>query len=337
MRITLIADPELVNTNYRGYQPLHVLSQQGHELVVNRIGEPRFRTASVLNSDAVLIHRYFDPEVQQLIAHAQARGIGIVWDNDDDLTNVPRSNPQYKLHSGAARRRITSELTRTVRAADVVTAPSTRLCDQYRDAGASDVRLLENFLPPEFERIKPRKHSGVTLVYLAGLEHAVDYQQLRLGDTLQRLLDAHPDLRVLSIGLGLGLRTDRYEHQPLVDFLDLARVMSVADIGIAPLIDIPWNQARSNIKLKEYAAAGLPWLASPVGPYTKMGEAQGGILVPDDGWHDQLDALIRDTRRRRKLAKRATKWVKDQSITRRAHLWEQALRDAAIAARLRIS
>ncbi|MCX6521415.1 MAG: hypothetical protein NTZ21_12190, partial [Actinobacteria bacterium] len=29
-----------------------------------------------------------------------------------------------------------------------------------------------------------------------------------------------------------------------------------------------------------HAAAGTPWLASPIGPYAGMGEAQGGRLVP---------------------------------------------------------
>ena len=39
------------------------------------------------------------------------------------------------------------------------------------------------------------------------------------------------------------------------------------------------NRARSNIKLKEYAAAGACWLASPIGPYVGLGEKQGGRLV----------------------------------------------------------
>jgi glycosyltransferase involved in cell wall biosynthesis len=188
--------------------------------------------------------------------------------------------------------------------------------------------VLENGLPREFLGVKPVAHDGVVIACLAGLEHRLDYEQLGLRDTLARLLDARPDVRLLTIGHGLGLAPERTEHIPLAGFLDLVRTLARADVGIAPLVDIAWNRARSNVKLKEYAAAGLAWLASPVGPYAGMGERQGGRLVPDDGWHDALDQLVTDARARRKLAKRGAKWVKGEGVDAHAVEWEAALRDA---------
>lgn len=336
MRITLVADAELVNTNYRGYQPLMALSRRGHEIHFTRLGEPRFQATALLSSDVVLIHRYTDVEMLQMVERLCAAGVGVVWDNDDDITAIPRTNPNYRRLGGPANRaKIQAALRRILGAVDVVTTPSDRLAAQYRSFGATDVRVLENYLPPEFSRVKPPRRDGVTVAWLAGLEHQVDYQQLRLQETLSRLLDAHGELRVMSIGLGLGLKSDRYEHVPIVDFLELARVLSRADIGIAPLVDIPWNQARSNVKVKEYAAGGLAWLASPVGSYLSLGEKQGGRLVPDDGWHAALDALISDGKQRRKLAKSAGKWAKNESIERHAKLWEKAFEDAVARARAR--
>lgn len=333
MRISVISDADLVNSNYRAYQPVMALARKGHEIYVNRAGEPRFGTAALMQSDVVLIHRYFDRELQGVVEQLRRARVGVVWDNDDDITSLPRSNPNYRRLGGAKAQIVERELTKMARLAHVVTTPSARLAEKYRAAGASDARVLENFLPPEFDRVKPQKHDGVVIAWLAGLEHQVDYQQLRLGETLERLLDAHADVRVMSIGLGLGLKSDRYLHTPEVEFLDLARVLSSADIGIAPLADIPWNQARSNIKLKEYAAAGLPWLASPVGAYRGMGDAEGGRLVADDGWFDALDDLITRERERKKLAKRATKWAKGQSIDKHAGLWLTAFEDAIAKAR----
>lgn len=333
MRISVISDANLVNSNYRAYQPVMALARKGHEIHVNRKSEPRFRPATLLQSDVVLVHRYADRELQGIVGQLTRGGIGVVWDNDDDVAAIPRSNPNYRRLGGANARRVELELAKMVRLANVVTTPSTLLAEKYRAGGASDVRVLENFLPPDFDRVKPQKHDGVVIAWLAGLEHQVDYQQLRLRETLERLLDAHADLRVMSIGLGLGLRSDRYEHTPLVDFFDLARVLSAADIGIAPLTDIPWNQARSNVKLKEYAAAGLPWLASPVGSYVGMGDSEGGRLVADDGWMDALTDLIVNDRARKKLAKRAAKWAKGQAIEKHAHLWERAFEDAIARAR----
>ena len=65
-----------------------------------------------------------------------------------------------------------------------------------------------------------------------------------------------------------------------------------------PLTNIPFSLGRSNVKAREYAAAGVPWLASPVGSYVDLGGDQGGWLVEDDKWFEAMDALIRAGRER---------------------------------------
>lgn len=334
MRIAVLSNPDLGNSNYRAYQPMQVLSRKGHEVLFNRRDEP-MRPETLLSVDAIHIHRITDEDLLQLLRGARANGIGIVWDNDDDVTAVPKSNPLYSKHGGIKGRERRAAIRAMMGLADIVTTPSAVLAAQFRELGANDARVLENYVPREFDRVSPQKHDGIVIGCLAALEHQVDYQELQLRETLTQLLDEHPDLRVLSIGLRLGLNTDRYEHIPLVRFLELARTLSYCDIGLAPLIDIPWNRARSNVKLKEYASAGLPWLASPVGPYLDMGEEQGGRLVADGDWHTALERLINGRRERRKLAKRAAKWVKGEGIEQHAHHWEAALREAYERARSR--
>lgn len=336
MRISYVTNPDGVNSNYRAYQPMDALARKGHVVDFNRRGAPHVSSA-LFDADVVHIHRFVGGEITAVVDQLHARGIGVVWDNDDDIANVPRSNPKYARFGGARRPALLKSLHAMLRAVDVVTTPSAHLAAQFRAAGATDVRVIENYLPDAFPGTKAARADGVTVVWLAGLEHQVDYQQLRLRDTLGRLLDAHPDLRIRSIGLGLGLASDRYEHVKLVAFRDLARALAQADIGIAPLVELPWNAARSNVKVKEYAAAGLPWLASDYGPYRGLGEAQGGRLVPDDGWHDALDALIRDARARKKLGKRAARWAKGETISKHAGTWEAVYRDAQVAAQRRIA
>jgi glycosyltransferase involved in cell wall biosynthesis len=330
----MLSNPELVNSNYRAYQPLMMLRRQGHEVRFNR-RERLIRPQELHEVDAVLIHRIATPEIQGIARGLRDAGVGIVWDNDDDVTAVPRSNPLYARYGGYKSRDMLAGVTQMVRLADIATTPSRVLAEQYRELGAAEVRVLENYVPEEFGKVRQAKHRGTVIACLAALEHQIDYQELGLRDTLAQLLEAHPDLRVMSLGLGLGLKSERYELLKDVGFIELARTLSRADIGIAPLVDIPWNRARSNIKLKEYASAGLAWLASPVGPYREMGEAQGGRLVADGDWHAALERLITGARERRKLAKRGAKWVKGEGIARNAHRWEATLRDAAQRAQAR--
>ncbi len=138
---------------------------------------------------------------------------------------------------------------------------------------------------------------------------------------------------MISLGLRLGLRSERYFHIPYVPLAVLTRQLVEFDVGIAPLSDIEFNRSRSNVKLKEYAAARVAWLASPIGPYADMGERQGGRLVADDRWHDELVRLIEKPKDRRKLAKRGERWVAGETLSRNAQAWEAALASAVERAR----
>jgi glycosyltransferase involved in cell wall biosynthesis len=171
--------------------------------------------------------------------------------------------------------------------------------------------------------------------WIAGLTHAADAELLAIGVTLERLLATYGDLRVATIGLDLKLRSDRYHNLERVPFARLAHAAAAFDIGIAPLADIPFNAARSNVKVKEYAALGIPWLASPLGPYCGLGPEQGGMLVADGEWEPALMRLIEDRGARRRLGRAALKWGRSQTIERHVDRWEQAFSAAIGRARER--
>lgn len=329
MRISVIADTESVNAKYRVMLPMEVLAQRGHLVEYgSRVRLPS-RRASAAPPDVVFIHRSVAPETRALAEWLAADGVGIVWDNDDDIGAIPKGSPLYAKFGGAKLQAVARGVTGMARLAHVVTTPSHSLAAKYRASGAQEVRVLENYLPAHFAGVKRGKHDGIVIVWVAALEHQVDYQRLRLQETLQRLLDANGDVQVLSIGLRLGLQSDRYRHMRGVDHENLARGLATCDIGIAPLADIPWNRARSNVKLKEYGIAGLAWLASPVLPYASLGEREGGRLVPDDAWYPELERLVRQDRVRRKLSKHAQKWARSQTLDRHAERWLSACETAA--------
>lgn len=126
---------------------------------------------------------------------------------------------------------------------------------------------------------------------------------------------------VASVGVDLRLR-ERYRHDRFAPFPELPRHIGGYDVGIAPLADIPCNWARSDIKLKEYAASAVPWLASPIGPYLGLGKAQGGRLVYDDEWFEALDFMVAHPFRRLWLARKAKKWAQAHSLDAVVSRWE---------------
>jgi hypothetical protein len=76
------------------------------------------------------------------------------------------------------------------------------------------------------------------------------------------------------------------------------------DIAIAPLADTPFNRCKSAIKILDYAALGLPVLASDRAVYRGTpADGAGGWLVPDDenAWFVALARLVRDAGLRHRL------------------------------------
>jgi glycosyltransferase involved in cell wall biosynthesis len=284
------------------------------------------------------IHREHDKPTVDLARHAAAAGIGIIWDNDDDLTVVPKRTEAYKDYGGLNGARTVAGIRRVIALADVVTTPSRRLAQRFGEYGAGDVRVIENHVPDSSLGVAaPRRNGEIVIGWMGGGEHRYDADRIPLGGVLADIVRAHTDVHVVTIGgVGIDLRHDRYRHMPRVVFDDLPRALAEFDIGLAPIVDMPLNQARSNVKLKEYAVVGVPWLASPIGPYAGMGEQQGGRLVPDDGWREAIERLLAKPRERRKLAKRALKWGQRQTISRNMGAWEAAYADARSRAQRRV-
>jgi glycosyltransferase involved in cell wall biosynthesis len=209
------------------------------------------------------------------------------------------------------------------------------LAEKYERAQVQPVEVIPNQLAPDVAR-PHRRHEGIVIGWIAALEHRVDADRLNLAEALRRVVAKHDSVRVECIGVNLGL-ADRCRHVLSVPFLELPRRIGGFDIGIAPLADISWNWARSDIKVKEYAASGVPWLASPIGPYLGLGEEQGGQLVEDDAWFEALDRLVSSRRERRRLARKGKAWAKGQTIEATADRWERVFVDAADDTGSRIS
>ncbi len=329
MRIAFLANPEAPGGWYRGIGPMVALRQRGHEIrQVIGLGDDFFGER-VRGCDVLHVYREHDDRAMRLIRYAHENRIAITWDNDDNLGAVPKNNASYKEYGGAAGARVQQAINKILAMAQLVSAPSAMLCEHYRERGAAHVQMIENYVRDEIPATpaRPNGHE-IRVGWLAGAEHHVDAERVPIAEALARLLDAHEDVRATTIGVGLGIRDERYRHVRRLDFTDLPKEMVTFDVGIAPIADIPFNHGRSNVKLKEYGAQGIPWLASPIGPYVGMGEKQGGRLVPDDDWYEALSRIVTKTRERRKLAKRAFEWGRGQTVGANGGVWEQALQEA---------
>jgi glycosyltransferase involved in cell wall biosynthesis len=308
------------NANYRAVFPLREMARRGHEVVVTPDPERRVDLRAFAGCDVVHVYRRTGADTRQALSALASAGAAITYDNDDDIAERPEETPGYAEYGAMIGRAFASSV-EPAGMAHVFTTPTETLAERYRDAGVGRIEVVPNCVSPDVQRTRTA-HDGIVIGWIAGVEHTADVVRIPIEDALQRLIDTHPEVRVETVGVKLRL-SERYHHEEMIDFEGLPGRMATFDIGIAPLADIPFNRARSEIKLKEYAASGVPWLASPVGPYAGLGEAEGGRLVPDDGWYDALEALVTDPDRRARLGRNAEAWAQNQTMAAVADRWEQ--------------
>lgn len=83
------------------------------------------------------------------------------------------------------------------------------------------------------------------------------------------------------------------------------------DIAIAPVIDNSFGNCKSDLKIKEYAAAGIPVIASPVVPYKEAAKNNAQVIFAEsfEEWYNGIKALIKNPQRREEIQKQNKEWI----------------------------
>jgi len=152
--------------------------------------------------------------------------------------------------------------------ADCVIATSQPVAQRLHELGAAHPVVIENGAevahfahpadpPPEYENA-----NSTRVVYAGAIDFRFD------ADLVMRLARARPDIEFIIIGGGTGgaaIATSPLRNLRLLGprpYAMLPAYLQHAHAGSLPLNDHPANAGRSPMKLYEYAAAGLPVLAT---------------------------------------------------------------------------
>lgn len=246
-----------------------------------------------------------------------------VYDFDDAL--------QWDWGEGALFRRLAPKAPKALaaaRGADRVIAGNPVLAEwasQHND----DVVIIPSCVSPRSYVAKSDYETGEPprLVWMGSVDN-----EAYLGNIGRALLEVHrrtgARLTVISRtepSLG-GLETiiDRLPWSEPLQYSNLADF----DIGIAPVPDTPYTRGKCGYKLLQYAAAGLPIVASPIGVNERiLAELDmPGPLRVDDWAEAIFDVLSRSPAERARLGRRAREVVERQySYDAWLPTWEHAV------------
>ena len=216
----------------------------------------------------------------------------IIYDFDDAIMYDDRS-PERFSHK---RKR---DFIRTVKLADTVMAGNSYLAD-HASRFNGNIVILPTGLRLEDYRVSARKTesekirlvwigSKSTLVYLRELKPVLEEIGSRFSDVALRIVcDDFFDLDSMEV--------ERRQWSEQTQFLDLAE----CDIGLAPLPDNRFTRGKCGFKILQYAAAGLPVIASPVGVNAEyVSDGITGFHASSTlEWIEKLSSTIRNPRQR---------------------------------------
>ncbi len=267
------------------------------------------------------------PSVLGLIAEAGRLGLRPFWEVDDLIFDeaLYRQNGNLATLPPSLREEVLSGV-RLYRQAmlacgrAIASTPALAAC--MRDAGVAEAVCIENALDDEtistaaaLREARPARTQApagaVSIVYGSGTRtHDADFAIA--APAIERLMRAHPALRLRIIG-DLTLPEALYRFGSRIEALAgtnyraYLRLLSEADIAIAPLEPTLFNDAKSNIKFQEAAILGMPCVASPRAAFAEiMVQDHNGLLAEADAaWEAALDRLIRDPGLRDRLGRQA--------------------------------
>jgi len=159
------------------------------------------------------------------------------------------------------------------------------------------------------------------------------------GSNLRYLEDLTPAILQLSadgVDYEINVISDRLPDMPgvpcrLVQWSVAAEGPALADcdVGIAPLADDLWTRGKAGYRCIQYAAAGLPAVASPVGANREVvldGETGLWATTPDE-WHAALLRLCRDVNLRQRMGRAARARANDYDIARFGERYVSCVRE----------
>jgi glycosyltransferase involved in cell wall biosynthesis len=104
------------------------------------------------------------------------------------------------------------------------------------------------------------------------------------------------------------------------------------DIGLYPIIADKWAMGKSGFKAIQYMAVGVPYVVSPVGTCTEIGEAGRThfLASTQDEWREALGKLLADGELRKRMGAAGRRHATDYyTVPIQADKLAEALHEAA--------
>lgn len=248
----------------------------------------------------------------------------LVYEMDDDLWDLHPTNVGYAEWSQPERLKV---LTRNVEVAAAVTVSTPHLAEVVAKINPN-VHVLPNYVDAALLAHERPRRDQLTIGWSGSVTHLIDFQ--RTIDPLTRYFRKYPesDMHFMGADYSPMIRKRSRVTEWVKGVNAFCRTIDF-DIGIAPLAGISFNRSKSWIRALEYAALGIPIVASDFGPYREFVQhgVTGFLCRTDHDWFRALRLLTEDAEMREAMGAAARAQAAEHTVQGNAWRWRDAYRN----------
>lgn len=308
-------------------QPLDALQRAGkahacvYRPLVDSPGIPTVQDLARHRPDSIIAHQLLGEASLMTVRQWRRflRDTFLVYSVDDLLTDMPQKSSLRQYIPADAR----SYLARTLPHFDRLVVSTDYLAEAY-GLFATDIRVVPNRLERDVWlglRSDRRTSARPRVGWAGGTAHEGDLQ------LIAEVVAATAN-EVDWIFMGMcpdNIRPYAKEFHPFGDYDAYpARLAALnLDLAVAPLEEIPFNRGKSNLRLLEYGALGVPVVCTNIDPYRDSPACK--VANRPREWLDALRARIHDLDAAAREGDAMRQWVLDHYVVE-DHLdsWLQA-------------
>jgi glycosyltransferase involved in cell wall biosynthesis len=302
---------------YRVILPLTELAKHGHEVAMMEGGSGEHAQGY----DVIIAQRTDKYDALPTWRRFRARS-KLVYEIDDDVFSTDPVN--WMAHRVYSHLDVQDAVAHAAEVADLVTVTTEPLAQIMRRYNPN-VLIIPNHVPTGILDIERPHRDKVVLGWAGGASHAADLAMV--APQLRRLLDREPSVELHLIGtdytetIRRPTRFTRWDPDLMTYYRNID-----FDIGLAPLTDSVFNRSKSHIKALEYAALGIPALATDAEPYRDfvIDGVTGYLVRREHEWFRRLRELVNDAAMRAEMGAKAKEQAANWTIDRGWRLWERA-------------
>jgi hypothetical protein len=249
------------------------------------------------------------------IASSKLGGKPIVYDYDDAIFHIYDRN-----RSPLIRTMLAGKLEPLLRRVSACLCGNAYLRD-YAAQFCDDCIILPTVVDTDAYRPAARK-SGAQPIVIGWIGSPSTWENVQPLLPLLEQVCREQGTIVRAIGAGSAAKADMFPGLELIEWNESSEARDLAglDIGIMPLLDLPFQRGKSGYKLIQYMACGLPVIASPIGVNEEIvRDGSNGFLADDlEQWRSALLRLIEDSELRETLG-RAGREIAEHDYSLKAH------------------